>query len=41
MSDWRRDTQAELLDAAHRAANYASLLIATDVADPANGAFMA
>ncbi|MEQ8839831.1 MAG: M3 family oligoendopeptidase [Acidimicrobiales bacterium] len=34
-------TQAELLDAAHRAANYASLRFSTDVADPANGAFMA
>jgi oligoendopeptidase F len=33
--------QAELLEAAHRAANYASLRFSTDVADPANGAFMA
>ena len=35
------DTQADLLEAAHRAANYASLRFATDVADPANGALMA
>lgn len=34
-------TQAELLEAAHRAANYASLRFSTDVADPANGALMA
>ena len=34
-------TQADLLNAAHRAANYASLRFSTDVADPANGAFMA
>jgi len=33
--------QAELLEAAHRAANYASLRFSTDVADPANGALMA
>jgi len=35
------ETQADLLEAAHRAANYASLRFATDVADPANGALMA
>ena len=40
IAEWL-DTQAELLDAAHRAASYASLRFATDVADPANGAFMA
>jgi oligoendopeptidase F len=34
-------TQAVLLEAAHRAANYASLRFATDVGDPANGALMA
>ncbi len=35
------ETQADLLGAAHRAANYASLRFSTDVADPANGALMA
>lgn len=35
------DDQAELLEAAHRAANYASLRFSTDVGDPANGALMA
>ena len=35
------DAQAVLLEAAHRAANYASLRFSTDVGDPANGALMA
>ncbi len=35
------DHQAEMFDATHRAANYASLRFSTDVAEPANGALMA
>ncbi len=40
IAEWL-ERQAQLLNAAHRAANYASLRFATDVADPANGALMA